>query len=310
MADTPRRYSTGEVRRRIWQVLGRHALPILLALLLVSLPMIAAGVLDGVAFDLHRQRNADRAALQAEIGDDSSLWTPEQKELFQVAWERDAQLNLTAGRCRIAAALLLLAGLIIARPLLYGVDLVLITILRGGEFRWRDALLTWSEFRQGFRLACYSYLCLLMTALPGYLVILLGGFMGDCFGLTAVDSVLDVIGLLIMAVMVFGQLLRFQLAPRLLADGAEGTSAELVGLSTEILDLRSLLPMLSILFPGLLMALSALLLQGFVLSALLPGWLSGLLMLLMHLPAWGYLLTAGAAIYTTFRTDESSPQSA
>lgn len=303
MTSTLPRYSTREVRQRIWQALRTHCLPILLAMLIAGLPMLAAGVLDGIEADLKQQSAAEREALYAEIGEDTSLWTLEQKHRFQATWEREGRLDSIAGRCSIAAALLMLISLISARPLLFGVDLVFITILRGGDFRWRDALPTGDEFRRGFKLACYCYLCLLMTAIPGYLVIQLGGFMGDCFGLTAIDRVLDVIGLLIMAVMVFGQRLRFQLAPRLLADGAKGTAAELVSQSTEILDLRSLLPMLSILFPGLLMAAAVLLLQAFVLVALLPGWLSGLITGLLLLPAGAYLLMGGAAIYVTFRTD-------
>ena len=303
MTDIPRRHSTREVRRHIWQVLRSHALPILLMLLLLSLPLIAAGVLDGIYADhTTRAEAAASAALALQEGSPDGMSDAQRSDFIALCSDH-ARLKGVASACALAAFALLLLSLLLARPLLFGVDLVLITILRGGEFRWRDALPTFGEVRRGFRLHIYSDLCLLMTALPGFILRLLADFIHVSFGLTNLANLIATIGAIIMIVLVFVQLLRFILAPRLLADGAEGTAAELIGQSTEILDLRSLLPMLSILFPGLLMALATLLLQSFVLSPLLPGWLSGLMTTLLLLPAWAWLLTGGAAIYTTFRTE-------
>ena len=63
MTDTPRRFSTREVRSHIWQALRHHALPILLALLLLSLPVIAAGALDGLADTYRLQLQTEKAQL-------------------------------------------------------------------------------------------------------------------------------------------------------------------------------------------------------------------------------------------------------
>lgn len=299
MTDTPRRHSTREVRRSIWQVLRRHALPILLALLILSLPVIAAGVLDGLADTYRLQLRAEKAQLWEQAQAPGWSEDPANQDLVWNALMRESELESRADLFGIIAALLILVGRFFALPLLFGVNLVLITILRGGEFRWRDAGLTFAEFRRGFKLQCYILVLMLILEVPGVLIGIVSGILGG----GGVARFLDIAATLVTFALTSIAALRFQLAPRLLADGDEGTSSELVDRSCEILDNRTLLPQLSILFPGLLMVLSARLLHVFVLQEFLPLAAAGALQALLSLPGYAYLLTGSAAIYTTFRTE-------
>lgn len=299
MTDTARRHSTREVRKRIWQALRRHALPILLALLILSLPLIAAGVLDGIA-DIYRlQVQTEKAQLWEQAQTPGWSDDPANQDLIWNAWMRESELESRADLFGVIAALLALIGRFFAPPLLFGINLVLITILRGGEFRWRDATLTFAEFRRGFKLQCYILVLMIILEVPGFLIRIVSGILGG----GEVALFLDIAASLVTFALTAIAALRFQLAPRLLADGDEGTSSELVDRSCEILDNRTLLPQLSILFPGLLMVLGAGLLHVFVLAELLPLAVAGALRALLLLPGFAYLITASAAIYATFRTE-------
>lgn len=299
MTEPTRRHSTREVRQRIWHTLRRHALSILLALLLLSLPMIAAHVLDGLADTYRLQVQTEKAQLWEQAQTPGWSDDPANQDLIWDAWMRESELESRANTFGIIAALLALIGRFFALPLLFGVNLVLITILRGGEFRWRDAGLTFAEFRRGFKLQCYILVLMLILEIPGVLIRFVSGILGG----GEVSRFLDIAATLVTFALTAIAALRFQLAPRLLADGDEGTSSELVDRSCEILDNRTLLPQLSILFPGLLMVLCAGLLHVFVLEELLPLAVAGALRVLLTLPGYAYLLTGSAAIYTTFRTE-------
>lgn len=299
MTDTPRRHSTRDVRRSIWQVLRRHALPILLALLILSLPLITAGVLDGLADTYRLQLQAEKAQLWEQAQAPGWSDDPANQDLIWDAWMRESEMESRADLFSLIASLLTLTGRFLALPLLFGVNLVLITILRGGEFRWRDAGLTFAEFRRGFKLQCYILVLMLILELPGELIRIVSGILGG----GGVARFLDIAASLVTFALTAIAALRFQLAPRLLADGDEGTSSELVDRSCEILDTHTLLPQLSILFPGLLMVLGARLLHVFVLQEFLPLAVAGGLGVLLPLPGYAYLLTGSAAIYTTFHTE-------
>lgn len=299
MTDTPRRFSTREVRSHIWQVLRHHALPILLALLLLSLPVIAAGVLDGLADTYRLQLQTEKAQLWEQAQAPGWSEDPANQDLIWDAWMRESKLDSRADLLGIIATLLILISRFFAMPLLFGVNLVLITILRGGAFRWRDAGFTFAEFRRGFKLQCYICVLMIILEVPG---VVIRGF-SNMLGGGEVSRFLDIAAGLVTFALTAIAALRFQLAPRLLADGDEGTCSELVDRSCEILDTRTLLPQLSILFPGLLMVLGAGLLTVFVLEAFLPLAVAGALRALLSLPGYAYLLTGSAAIYTTFRTE-------
>lgn len=299
MTDTIRRHSTREVRKHIWQVLRRHALPILLALLILSSPMIAAGVLDGQADAYRLQLQAEKAQLWEQAQAPGWSDDPANQDLIWDALMRESEVDSRADLLDIIAALLILIGRFFAMPLLFGVNLVLITILRGGEFRWRDAGFTFAEFRRGFKLQCYILVLMIILETPGMLIRIISGVLGG----GEVALVLDVIATVVTFALTAIAVLRYQLAPRLLADGDEGTASELVARSCEILDTRTLLPQLSILFPGLVMVLAAGVLRVFVLLELLPLAVAGGLGVLLTLPGYAYLITGSAAIYTTFRTE-------
>lgn len=299
MTNTTRRYSTRKVRKHIWQVLRRHALPILLALLILSLPVIAAGVLDGLADTYRLQVQTEKAQLWEQAQTPGWSDDPANQDLIWDAWMRESELESRANTFGIIAVLLAFTGHSFALPLLFGVNLVLITILRGGEFRWRDAGLTFAEFRRGFKLQCYILVLMLILEVPGELIRIVSGILGG----GGVARFLDIAASLVTFALTAIAALRFQLAPRLLADGDEGTSSELVDRSCEILDTHTLLPQLSILFPGLLMVLGARLLHVFVLQEFLPLAIAGGMSVLLPLPGYAYLLTGSAAIYTTFRTE-------
>lgn len=299
MTDTPRRYSTREVRGRIWQVLRQHCLPILLALLILSLPMIAASVLDGLADTYLLQLQEEKARLWEQAQAPGWSEDPANQDLIWDALMRESEMESRADLFSLIAGLLALASCFFTMPLLPGVNLALITSLRGGDVRWRDACPTGAAFRRGFRLQCYIFVLTLILEVPGMLIRFLSGVLGG----GEVSLALDIIAVLVTFVLTAIAALRFQLAPRLLADGDEGTSSELVDRSCEILDTHTLLPQLSILFPGLLMLLAAGVLHVFVLKELLPLAIAGALRVLLTLPGYAYLLTGSAAIFVTFRQE-------
>ena len=300
MTDTTRRYSTREVRQRIWQTLRKHFLPLMLILLLLSLPALIGGYLDGKGDEYLIQARIEEEQLWEQLAQTPG-WSddPANEALIWDALERESRLESDSSLLGLIAAVLHLVSRFPAAPLLLGVNLVLITILRGGEFSWRDATITFSEFRKGFKLQCYILVLMLILEVPG---VVIRGF-GNMLGGGAVAQVLDIIALVVTFALTAIACLRFQLAPRLLADGAEGTSAELVARSCEILDTRTLLPQLSILFPGLVMLAAVWALHTFGLQLLLPRAIAGALRELLYLPGYAYLLTGSAAIYVTFRTE-------
>lgn len=298
MTDTACRFSTREVRARIWQTLKQHFLPMMLALALAGLPQITAAVLDGIQAEYLLQARSVRTEALAFYESGSEL-TAAQQDLFFRQFAEHAVLQRAASRFDLAASLLNLLGLLLSPALLFGVNLVLISILRGGEFSWRDAWLSFAEFKRGFKLQCYILVLLLILEIPAALLKGFSSMLG-AEGSTP-GLILQLLALLLTFTFTFIARLRFQLAPRLLADGAEDTAGELIDKSLEILDWRALRPMLSLLFPGLLMLLAGWLLHTFCLQLIMPRAIAGLLRELLFLPAWGYLITGSAAIYATFR---------
>lgn len=304
MAETARRYSTREVRRRIWQTLFRHFLPLMGALLILSLPLLAAGVLDGMAESCEAQADALAQEHFARSETPYEDMTSEERVTLFSLFRDSSHLRSQAGNYELIASILSLAGFILGAPLLFGVNLVLINILRGGEFHWRDAHITAAEFRKAFKLQCYIAMLMLFMALPGYLLCSLFDWIGTWEGVNdTVILILQLIAIALMAILPFYASLKYQLAPRLLADGAEGVASELVSQSTDILDRHALLPILSILFPGLLALLGTWALHMFVLPGLLSPILTEVLYVLLQLPGYAWLLTGSAAIYVTFRTE-------
>lgn len=300
MTTAARRHSTREVRALIRQALRRHFLPLMLALLILSLPLIAAGALDGLADACLLELRAEKEWLREQSLIPGWRDDPENKDAIMDAWLREGELESRAGSLDLAGDALSLIGNFLAMPLLFGVNLVLICSLRGGDYSWRDALISFGEFRRGVKMQCCILMLMLMLTVPGVLIRLLSSII--CGGTGTVGLILEVAAALVTAVLFFIAQLRFHLAPRLLADGMEGTAGELIAKSTEILDNRSLLPQLSILFPGFLLVIAVWLLQAFALPLILPRYLVAPLGTLLSLPGYGYLITASAAIYVTFRT--------
>ena len=303
MTDTPRHYSPREVRRRIWQTLRKHLLPLMLALLALSLPALIGGYLAGKgdAYLIQAREEKEHLWEMAQAPGWSDNW--ENQELLFEAWERESRLKSDASLLALIAAALHLVGRFLAMPLLFGVNLVLINILRGHDFAWRDARITLAEFRRGFKLQCYILVLMIIMELPGFLVSRFGGVISSWGWNGIVCLAVTLLGELLQVALPFLAMLRYHMAPRLLANGAEGTSSELVDHSAEILDVRSLLPQFSILFPGFLMVAAVWVLHVFGLQLLLPRAVAGVLRELLYLPGYAYLLAGSAAIYVTFRTE-------
>lgn len=298
MTDTPRRYSTWEVRACIWQTLRTHFLPLMLSLLILSAPMIIAGALEGMAQD--HQAQADLVAAEAlALYNAYPDGLPDGERSHYIGlFSQHADLEYRASTLDLVGSIFELSGHFLAMPLLLGVDLVLIRILRGNDYCWQDARITYAQFRRGFKLQCCLLVILLILQVPGMLIRFISNVI--CGGAGEIGLILEILALLVTLGLVFIAQLRFQMAPRLLADGAKGTSGELLAQSAEILDLRSLRPQLSILSPGFLLLFAAgSILYG--LQMLLPGAAAGVIGVLLYLPGYAYLLVGSAAVYTTFR---------
>ncbi len=304
MTFTTPRHATREVRARVWQALRQHLLPLLLAVALLCIPEIIAGTLDGAADAyLIRFRTSTEAYFEAfaEYEASPETRTEEQQASLLDAYSETIALEHTASSRRLAATLVRLAALLLLPLLLPGLHRVLLAILRGNVACWSDVRIRFREFRRAMGLNLYTLTLLFLCAMPGFLL----QKACESFSISNawVLAALMILGSLLTLALCGIAALRFQMAPWLLADGAAGAATELVALSADILDSRSLLPVLSILFPGLLMLAGAGLLHVFALQLLLPRALAGFLGVLLTIPGWAYLLTGSAAIFVTFRTE-------
>ena len=297
------RFSTREARRCVWQTLRRHLLPLLLTLLLLSLPRLVGGWLEGQSNAGLLQARQEKATLQEMAMTPGWSDSQENQDLLFDAWMREAQLESDAELLDLIAHTLRLTGWFIALPLLPGVRRVLTRSLRGaaaGGHWWRKARISGSDFRRGLGLQCYILLCLALLELPGFLLDNFGEFVQ---GTPVASLVIQVLASLLTFALVSHAMLRYQLAPWLLAENVPGTAGELVLQSTDILGKGTLLPMLSILFPGLLMLAATWALHTFALQQLMPLPVAGLVRELLYLPAWAYLLTGSTAICVVFRKE-------
>lgn len=301
MTDTMQRYSTRGVRRCIWQFLREHILPLMLTLLIISLPLIASAVLNGIAQESLLEVQEEKAHLRELVQIPGWKDVPENKDVIINAWVRESEVESKATTLSIIASCMRFATFFFAMPLLPGVNRTLISMLRGDNICWRDARFTFAEFCRGVKLQCCILVMMLYLSVPQVMLHFLANTIDGGSG--EVGGFLNILGRLVTCVLTSLALLRYQLAPHLLAINTEGSSLELITRSAEILDNRSLLPQLSILFPGLLILLGVHVLSIAIPEELLPATVAGVLKILLFIPSYAYLLVGSAAIFVTFRQE-------
>ncbi|MBQ7850475.1 MAG: hypothetical protein IJ343_12175 [Clostridia bacterium] len=296
----PHDASAKAVRRMIWRTFGRLFLPLMLVLLLVGAPGMLAKMAESVSESYGAQADAAYGECKEILLAYPDGAPREEQERFYQAWLRETALAADSSQWELISLLISLAGLLISPALLVGTNGVILAAMRCQPVCWRDALVTWREFRTALGLEMYRFLLVLLWSLPGLALQLLGRALKE--NLPFIGLLLALAGALLFFALGCGSQLRYSLAPRLLADGASGSAFDLVAISTGIITWWDVFSLLQVLFPDLLLYAGAHLLHADLLTAVLPAWAAGLGLHLLCLIPLGWLLTGSAAVYLTFRS--------
>lgn len=293
--------SAKAVRRMIWRTFGRLFLPLMLVLLLAGIPTLLSGALEGVSESFEARAAAANAQCRTLLlSPPDDLSEEEKQDRFFEAWLLESELSVEASRWELFSLLSSLIGLLVGPALLFGTNGLILAALRGHPVRWRDAAVTWREFRKALGLQAYMLLLVFLWSLPGLALQLLGRAVDE--SLPFIGLLLSLAGALLFFALGYCSQLRYILAPRLLADGAAVSAYDLVTISADIVTWWDIFSLLQVLFPGLLLNAAVHLLHASVLTVLLPAWAAGLVQELLLLIPHGWLLTGSAAVYLTFRS--------
>lgn len=290
MTDIADQASRPSAIRILWQTLCtlfRHLLPLMLVLTLFSIPELVSDALEGLSEDYSRQW---LAAHQEAYQNPASVNSDEYLDLLLAESHLS---NKVKGLAELANSVSLLGG-ILTPALLIGMNAVLISSLRGEEFRWRSAFLPFRRLKKALLLELYTRLLMLLWGLP-YLIL-------SFFNLYALY--LLPLWLIALGLIFYGSL-RYLCAPYMLADGKDWDYSTLAGESARLANRHNIGAILVVISPGLVLSIAVLFLQSYVLPLFLPGWAAGLAGALLMLVPTAYLHTAAAAIYVHLRKENS-----